>query len=220
VAVTVGIGLLLCHLHAGKHGGTNPAALSMYGAYLAPVTIGVLGVLAITGEYATGMIRATLSAVPRRLPVLWAKAGVFAAVALVVSEVTLLVTFLAGQAMLRPAGASLADPGVLRIVAGTGLYITVVGLFGMTLGSLIRNTAGAISTLFGLMLVLPVLANVIPAGWAAHVARYLPSNAGQAIMLVRPAAGFLAPWAGLGLFAGYAAVAIAAAAVTLKWRDA
>jgi ABC-2 type transport system permease protein len=227
VVVTAGCGLLLCalasqRLDAGKHLGTNPAVLSLYGAYLAPLTVGVLGVLLITGEYATGLIRSTLSAVPRRLPVLWAKLGVFGLVAAVTSEVTLICTFLAGQAVLARthAGASFADPGVLRAVLGTGLYMTIVGLLGMAFGFLFRTTAGAISALFGVVLVLPVLANVLPATWTGHFAAYLPSNAGQAIMAVRPIPDTLSPWTGLGLFAGYTVLAIAAAVVCLKKRDA
>jgi ABC-type transport system involved in multi-copper enzyme maturation permease subunit len=227
VVTTAGTGLLLCdfareHLNAGKHVGTSTAVLSIYGAYLAPLTIGVLGVLLASGEYATGQIRSTLTAVPARLPVLWAKFGVFALVTLAVSEVTLLVTFLAGQAMLAGphAGASLADPGVLRAVTGTGLYIAVTGLFGLALGFLLRNTAAAISTLFGIMLVLPVLANVLPPAWTSHFVAYLPSNAGQAIMAVRQLPHTLAPWTGLGVFAGYIAVATGIAAVLLKARDA
>jgi len=227
VVVTAGTGMLLCgtalsRLNEGKHVGTSTAALSLYGAYLAPITIGVLGVLLATGEYSSGMIRATLSAVPRRLAVLWAKAGVFAAIALVASEITLIVTFLAGQALLAHthAGASFADHGVARAVLGTGLYTTTVGLFGIALGFVIRNTAGAISTMFGVMLMLPVLANVLPAEWAGHIARYLPSNAGQAIMAVQPLPDTLAPWTGLALFAGYTALVIAAAAICLKRRDA
>jgi len=227
VVVTAGTGLLLCEtalsrLNEGKHVGTSAAALSLFGAYLAPLTIGVLGVLLATGEYSTGMIRATLSAVPRRLPVLWAKAGVFAVVAVVASEITLIVTFLAGQALLAHthAGTSFADPGVARTVLGTGLYTAVVGLFGIGLGFLIRNTAGAISAMFGVMLMLPVLANVLPIGLLGHIARYLPSNAGQAIMAVRPLPDTLAPWAGLALFAGYTAAVVAAAAMCLTRRDA
>ena len=227
VVVTAGTGILLCqnalsHLHQGKHLGTSPAVLSLYGAYLAPITLGVLGVLLATGEYSTGMIRATLAAVPRRLPVLWAKLGVFAALALVLTEATLLATFGIGQALLAHtgAGASLGDPGVARAVAGTGLYVTLVGLFGIALGFLLRNTAAAISTMFGIMLMLPVLANVLPADIAGHFAAYLPSNAGQAIMTVTPIPDTLAPWTGLGLFVGYTAVIVAVAAVWLKRRDA
>jgi ABC-2 type transport system permease protein len=228
VIMMVGLGLLLAvialvHLEAGHGlGSIGPASLSLYGAYPAQLTIGALGVLLVTGEYATGMIRATLTAVPRRLPVLWAKLGVFAAVAAVTAEISLLVTFLSSQAILsgQHAGTSLSHPGVLRAVLGTGLYLTIVGLLGMALGSLIRNTAGALATLFGVVLILPVLWDLVPAQWAAQTARYLPSNAGQAILQVHPAAGTLAPWTGLALFGAYTAAAIAAAALLLKRRDA
>lgn len=224
---TIGTGILLCavaagHVAAGKHVGLSTATLSLYGTYLAPLTIGVLGALAVTGEYMTGMIRATLTAVPKRMPVLRAKLGVFAVLALVVSQVSLFVTFFAGQAVLAPsgAGASLGDPGVFGAVFGTGLYITIVGLLGMALGSVIRNTAAVISTVFGVMVVLPVLVGLLPSTWTVHFAPYLPSNAGQAIMNVQPVAGFLAPWTGLAVFAGYTAAVVAVAGVLLKRRDA
>ena len=228
VAITVGIGLLLAaiallHLDAGHSlGSIDPATISLYGVYPAQLTIGVLGVLLVTGEYATGMIRATLSAVPGRLPVLWAKLGVFAVVAAVTSETALFATFLTGQAILsaKHAGASLSDPGVLRAVTGGGLYLTVVGLLAMALGFLIRNTAGAMAMLFSIVLVLPVLGDLLPANWATHIAAYLPSNAGQAVMQLRPVPNTMAPWTGFALFAAYTAVAIAVAAVVLKRRDA
>ncbi len=224
---TIGTGVLLCalaaaHAASGRHVGVDGTTLSLYGTYLAPLTLGVLGALAVTGEYMTGMIRATLTAVPKRMPVLWAKLGVFAALALIVSEVSLFVTFFAGQALLAHSGfgGSLGDPGVFAAVFGTGLYITIVGLFGMALGSVIRNTAAVISTVFGVMVVLPVLVGLLPSAWTTQVAPYLPSNAGQAIMNVQPVPGFLAPWTGLAVFAGYTAAVVMAAAVLLKRRDA
>jgi ABC-2 type transport system permease protein len=228
VAVTVCFGVLfaeiaLLHLEAGHGlGSVDPAMISLYGVYLAQLTYGVLGVLLITGEYATGMFRATLTAVPRRLPVLWAKLAAFAVVAAATSEAALLVSLLVGQAILstRHAGASLADPGVLRAMIGSGLYLTVTGLLGIALGFILRNTAGAIVTLFGVMLVLPVLGNVLPSNGVGRITPYLPSNAGQAVMQVHRAVGTLAPWTGLALFAGYTAAAIAAAALLLRRRDA
>lgn len=228
VVMTVGIGVLfaalaLAHLEGGHGlGRIDPGMISLYGVYLAQLTYGVLGVLFITGEYATGMIRATLSAVPRRLPVVWAKLAVFAVVAAVTATAALVVSMLIGQAILsaRHAGVSLADPGVLRVTVGAGLYLTVTGLFGIALGFLFRNTAGAIVTLFGIMLVLPVVVEFVPANWAGHVAPYLPSNAGMAVMQAHQAAGALAPWAGFALFAGYTTAAVAAAALLLRVRDA
>jgi ABC-2 type transport system permease protein len=227
VAMTVGTALLLCtiallHLEGGHGlGGVDPASVSLYGVYLAQLTYGVLGVLLATSEYSTGMIRSTLVAVPRRLPVLRAKLGVFAVAALVTAEAALAVSMLGGQAILssRHAGASLADPGVLRATIGAGLYLAVTGLLGVALGFLIRNTAGAISVLFGILLVLPALWSVLPS-WAGHITPYLPSNAGQAIMQLHSSAGTLTPWTGLALYAGYAALAAAAAAVILRRRDA
>jgi hypothetical protein len=144
VVMTVGIALLLCtiallHLESGHGlGGIDPASVSLYGVYLAQLTYGVLGVLLATSEYSTGMIRSTLVAVPRRLPVLWAKLAVFAVVALVTSEAALAVSMLAGQAILsvRQAGVSLSDPGVLRAMTGAGLYLTVTGLLAVALGFL------------------------------------------------------------------------------------
>jgi ABC-2 type transport system permease protein len=228
VGITVGLSVLFCWLsvarlsHTGGRLDTDPITLSLRGALLAQLAIGVLGVLLITGEYSTGMIRATVAAVPRRLPVLWAKLGLFAVVATVTSVVAALVAFLSGQAILstKNVGASLSDPGALRAVLGAGLYLAVVGLLGMALGFIIRNTAGAITTLFAILLVLPVLGEVLPADWVGHVVPYLPSDAGQAIMRIGADPNSLAPWTGFGLFVGYTAVAVVVAAVLLRRRDA
>lgn len=229
-AMTVGTGLLLCtaalgHLNSSGHQQPqiNPVSLSLFGIYLAQLTIGVLGVMLATGEYATGTIRATFAAVPRRLAVLWAKLGVFAVVVLVTSEAALFMTFLAGQAILsgRHAGASLAGPSVLRAVAGAGLYLTAAGLLGIALGFLIRNTGASAAVMFIVLLVLPeVLGAALPPDWARDILPYLPSNAGQAIMQVQPAPDIMAPWTGFALFAGYTAAAVAAAALVLRRRDA
>lgn len=228
--LTVGLGLLFSafivarwgHLSALDRATLNPVGLSLRGVFLAQLAIGVLGVLLITGEYSTGMIRATMAAVPRRLPVLWAKLGLFGVIAAVVSTVSAFAAFLGGQAILssKHAGASLSDPGVLRVVIGAGLYLAVVGLLGMALGFIIRNTAGAITTLFAILLVLPVLGEVLPADWARHVVPYLPGNAGQAIMALHSNPNTLAPWTGFVLFVGYTAVAVVAAVVLLRRRDA
>jgi ABC-2 type transport system permease protein len=225
---TIGLGVLLSslaaeHISKGHHLTSGQlVTLSLYGVYIAPLTIGVLGALTATGEYMTGMIRASLTAVPTRLPVLWAKLGVFALVGLIISEIAVFISFGIGMAILGHAGAgiSLGQPGVLRTVAGTGLYLMLTGLFGLAIGAVVRNTAVAISALAGIMLVLPVVTNLLPATWTAHFARYLPSSAGQAILFVRHTSGFLAPWTGLALFAGYIAAVVAIAAVLLKRRDA
>jgi len=231
VVCTVGLGILISALRANdfkQHGvlkgigGFDPTAHSLRGLYLAQLAIGVLGVLVITGEYSTGMVRATFAAVPRRLPVLWAKIAVFSVVVFVVSFVASLVAFLAGQAFLGTAhvGVSLGSPGAARAVLGGALYLTITGLLAVGLGFVLRNTAGAIATLFGLLLVLPVIAQALPSSWYDDVYKYLPMPAGGQIMTTVTDRTLLSPWAGLGVFAVYAVVAVAAGAFVLKRRDA
>jgi ABC-2 type transport system permease protein len=228
IVMTIGLGMLFSGVMANRWSRLDPPELarfdptgvSLRGVFLAQLAIGVLGVLLITGEYSTGMIRATLAAVPKRLPVLWAKVGLFGVVAAVLMIVSSFVAFLSGQALLGTHGTTLGASGVARAVVGAGLYLTVVGLLGVALGFIIRNTAGAIATLFGVLLVLPVLGEVLPSTWAKHITPYLPSNAGQAVMSVHQAPGDLAPWTGFAVFCGYAVVAIIAAAALLKRRDA
>jgi len=230
VACTVGLGILISALRANdinSNGfrpgpGFDPTLVSLRGIYLAQLPIGVLGVLMITGEYTTGMIRATLSAVPRRLPVLWAKALVFAVVVFVVMGIASLLAFEGGQSMLSGAGihVGLSSPGAARAVLGGALYLTVVGLLGVGLGFLVRNTAGAIATLFGLLLVLPAVVNALPSSLYNDIFRYLPMPAGtQAMTTVRDPT-LLSPWAGIGVFALYAVGAVGAGAVMLRRRDA
>jgi ABC-type transport system involved in multi-copper enzyme maturation permease subunit len=197
--------------------------LPLRGYFIAQLAVGVLGVMVISGEYSTGMIRASLAAVPKRLPVLWAKAAVFSVVVLVLTTVTSFVAFFGGESILssQHVQATLSTPGALRIVFGVGLYLTVVGLLSVALGALIRNTAGAIAAVFGLLLVLPVLGEVLGlTSWGKDVPKYLPSNAGQALLAVTPDPGGLGPWTGFGFFCAYTAAVMVAAAVLLKRRDA
>jgi ABC-2 type transport system permease protein len=210
------------HMSAHERADFDPTGTSLQGFFLAQLAIGVLGVLMVSGEYATGMIRATLAAVPGRLPVLWAKAGLYAAVTWVLMTAGALIAFLLGQALLSPRhiGASLSDPGATRMVLGVGLYLTAVGLLGVAIGALVRNTAGGIATVFGLLLVLPALAEALPSAWADRINKYLPSEAGQSLISLHQDANGLAPWTGFLVFCVYAAVALAGAAVLLKRRDA
>ncbi|MFE4920914.1 ABC transporter permease [Streptomyces sp. NPDC056661] len=228
VAAMVGLGMLVTHLRAGDldarelaHFNGAEVSLSMFRP--AQLAVGVLGVLMFTGEYSTGMIRATLTAVPRRLPMLAAKAVVFTGVVLVLMTAASFAAFLGGQAVLSSTHAHLAmnlsDPGVTRVVFGTALYLTVVGLLGLALGAIIRSSAGAIATLVGILLVLPGLGALLPADWAHHIDPYLPSNAGRAVLSVVPDPA-MAPWTGLSLFAGYVAALLVIAAWRLKRRDA
>lgn len=200
----------------------DPTARSLAGVFLAQLAVGVLGVLFISGEYATGMIRASFTAVPRRLPVLWAKAAVFGATVLVLLIPAAFAAFFIGQSILSRKGlqTTLASPGVSRAVLGAALFLTVVGVLGLALGALLRNTAAGISTLFGLLFVLPIILHFFPTSVSDAVDKYLPSSAGQAIMHARPAVGSLSPWTGFLLLCGYAAAALVAAAIMIERRDA
>lgn len=153
--------------------GIDPTGMSVRGWAIAQLVVGVLGVMVITGEYGTGMIRSSLAAAPKRLPVLYAKAIVFAVITFVVTTVTTIIAFYVGQGIFSSVHVSttLSAPGVLRAVIGVGLYLTVVGLLGIGLGFIIRNTAGTIATLFGILLVLPVLGGALPPTWAKNIDR-------------------------------------------------
>ncbi|HEV7205496.1 MAG TPA: hypothetical protein VGN18_12865 [Jatrophihabitans sp.] len=234
VVIIVGLGTLFSALRAhrfnqpGPDGGPrladfDPTTISLRGVFLAQLAIGVLGVLVVTGEYSTGMIRSSLAAVPRRLPVLVAKALVFALATLIVSELAVLLAFLLGQQALTSTHlqASLSTPGASRAVVGAGLYLTLMGLLAVGLGTLLRNTAAGIATFVAVVLVLPLIANALPDPYATDVGKYLPLNAGTQIMSVaHPDPTLLGPWAGLGVTALYAAVALVAGSVVLKRRDA
>ena len=231
VVLTIGIGALFSAVTANQYhtfsaadkASFNPIATSLNGILFSQLAIGVLGVLLISGEYSTGMIRSSLTAVPRRLPVLWAKLGVFAAVAFAVMLVTSFVSFFLGQALLSShhLGVSISSPNALRDVIGAALYVTVAGIIGMTLGALMRNTAAGISTMVAVFFVLPPVAGLLPKSWSSHFVQYLPSNAGGVLFgggnnLAHP----LAPWTGFGLLCAYAVVLIGFAAWRLRRVDA
>jgi ABC-2 type transport system permease protein len=206
----------------GEAAGFDPTTRSLAGVFLAQLAIGTLGVLLMSGEYATGMIRASLAAVPARLPVLWAKVLVFGATTLVLTLPAALGAFAIGQSILHRKGldTTFGHPGVARAVIGAALYLTVVGVLGLALGGLLRNTAAGISTLFGLLFVLPIVVHFLPSSWSGPIDKYLPSSAGQAITQVRPDPTALGPWTGFAVVCLYALGVLALAAVALKRRDA
>jgi ABC-2 type transport system permease protein len=228
VLATIGIAALACAIAAHHYAQMSPRdradfhplEINLAGVQLAQLAIGVLGVLVITAEYSTGMIRASFTAVPKRLPVLWAKATVFALTLLGLMVPAVLLAFLVGESLLSRHHINIAfsHPGVARAVFGAALYLTVVGLFGLGLGAIVRNTAGGIATFAGIMFVLPPLMNVLPTSWNDAASPYLPLAAGEAILSITPG-NHLSPWVGLLLFAGYAAAALAVAAVLLVRRD-
>lgn len=209
-------------LSAQQKSSVDAVRLSLAGLHVAQIAFGVLGVLVVTSEYGSGMIRATLAAVPRRRLVLAAKSLVFAAIALLVGVGACVAAFLVFQAFL-PGDAmrlSIGDPGVLRAVLGGGLYLTALGLLGLGLGAVTRSSAGAIATLFGLLFVPVILADLLPDTWRSTIGPYLPMNAADQIYSLHPEAGMLAPWSGFGVFALYTAIALAAGFFLIKHRDA
>jgi len=200
----------------------DPVAVSLSGVQLAQIAVGVLGVLLITSEYATGLIRTSLAAVPRRLPVLWGKAALLAAATCAVCLPASFAAFLAGQSILgrQHLAVSLSQPGVARAVVGGALYLAVAGLLGLGLGTLLRSTAGGISALFGLLFGLQIVAGFLPGSWSDDIGKYMPASAGQAVAAVRPDPASLPPWAGFGVFCLYAAVLLGLAAVRMRRGDA
>jgi ABC-type transport system involved in multi-copper enzyme maturation permease subunit len=199
----------------------DPLSTSLLGVDFGVLAIGVLGVLLITGEYSTGMVRSTFAAVPTRLPVLWAKVGVFALVGFAVALPSTLIAFFAGQAFLSSQHIQIAfsHSGVPVAVVGSAVYLMLVGLFGIGLGTILRNTAAGIATFAAIMFVIPPLVGILPASLANAIDPYLPNNAGAAVMDITAQAHTLSPWAGLAVFAGYCAAALAAGAVVLMRRD-
>jgi ABC-type transport system involved in multi-copper enzyme maturation permease subunit len=250
--ISVGLGILFSNLRGNdiaSHGGFEPdqTALSLRGFYLAQLAVGVLGVLYVTGEYSTGMIRATLSAVPRRFPVWVAKIAVFAASIFAITVVAAFVAFLGGQAVLsayhvhgsfvpgpnggvafssgsaatvHSLGVSISHPGSVRAIFGAAFYMVGVGLLGLGCGFIIRNAGGAIAALFGLLLVLPLLAQALPSSLQQHVSKFLPLLAGTAGMNTVSGTDQLSPWAGLGVFAIYVVAALGVGLFVLRRRDA
>jgi len=231
VVLMIGIGALFSAVTASQYhtfgasqrASFSPVMTSLNGVIFAVVAFGVLGVLLMSGEYSTGMIRSSLTAVPRRLPVLWGKLAVFAGTIFAVSLVASVISFFLGQALLSShhLNVALSAPGALRSVIGAALYVTVAGLIGVALGALFRNTAAGISTFAGVFFVIPPLATLLPASVSNHVVPYLPSNAGD--VLWGGAYGVhnaLSPWTGFALLCGYAVVLIGAAAWRLRRADA
>jgi ABC-type transport system involved in multi-copper enzyme maturation permease subunit len=193
------------------------------GYHLAQLAIGVLGVMVITGEYSTGMIRSSFMVVPKRLPVLWAKLGVFSAVTFVLMLVSTAVSFFVVQAVVAQHHVqhTIGDPHALRAVVGTALFLTVLGILAIGVGALVRNTAAGIALFVFLLFVLPGITALLPQSVNESVSQYLPLNAGFTVATSTfDNSHHLAPWTGFAVFCGYAAIAVAAAAVGLLRRDA
>lgn len=231
VVFTIGLPLLFAtvvgshwpHMDPRERANRHPLDVALAGVNLSQLAIAVLGVLAITGEYSTGMIRATFTAVPKRLPVLWAKAAVYAVVTAVLMVPSVLAAFWGSQAILSHyhiLQISLSHGGVLRSVLGGAVYLTMLSVFALAIGAIVRNTAGGIASFVALFFVIPPLMNVLPQSWNDAISPYLPSSAGRDVFSLTHGAHDLSPTAGFALFAAYTVCAIAVAAVLLVRRDA
>jgi ABC-type transport system involved in multi-copper enzyme maturation permease subunit len=212
-------GTMSAHQRADR----TPIDFAVGGINLSQLAIGVLGVLVISGEYSTGMIRSSLAAVPKRLPVLWAKIVVFAGATLAVILPSVIAAFYITQAILSKHDilqTSFTAPGIARCVIGGALFVTVLGIFALALGAITRNTAAGIATFVGIMFVIPPIFDLLPSSWNNAISPWLPSNAGRDIFSLTTGAHDLHPWPGFLLFCGYTAVTVAVAAVLLRRRDA
>lgn len=200
----------------------DPVSYSLGGLAIAQLAFGTLGVLVISSEYATGLIRTTFAAVPQRRTVLAAKATVAGALTLVAGEATAFAAFFGGQWALsaKHLNAALTDPGVLRGVLAAGLYLAIITVVGLGLGAIIRHTAGAIAALFVLVFLIPQVIHAMPAPWATRIGKYMLDNAGQQMTALHGASAYFPPGRSLIVCLAYAAVALAAAAILITLRDA
>jgi ABC-2 type transport system permease protein len=230
VGLTAGLTALIVHANNGPRAAERNAQIVAdpvgfilgAGIGLGQLTICVLGVLLMTTEYSTGVIRSSLLAVPKRFPMLLAKVTVFTVLMLVLAELVAFGSFFVGSALMKPlASVSLSNPNVLRAVVGAGLYLTVLGLFALAIGGLIRHSAGGIATVIGAVLVLPILSSLLPSNWGAHINAYLPEQAGSLIYADRvQSVQLLSAWEGFGVFCLWTLVLLVLAAIILQRRDA
>jgi hypothetical protein len=200
----------------------DPLNDSFTGLGLAQLAFGVLGVLAISSEYTTGLIRTTFAAGPRRRAVISAKAAVVGAVTLAVGELIAFATFFAGQQALSAGhlNVTLAHPGALRGVLAAGFYLAVMAWVGLGLGAVIRHTAGAITAMIGVVFLLPRIIQALPAPWDIRIGKYSLDIAAQQVIAQHPVPGYFPVGPSFLIVAGYAVVAIAAAALLVTRRDA
>jgi ABC-2 type transport system permease protein len=227
---TVGIGALLTALEVSRWdhrslaevAGFDPLLYGFAGVNLAQLSIGVLGVLVMTSEYATGAITLTFGATPQRRLVLAAKVATFGAVVAAVSLLSCIGAFWISQALLAPkhAGMSITDPGVFRAVLGGALHLVLIGAIAVGVGAALRRTAGAVAVLFAVLLVIPGLVTLLPSPWNDNITKFLPSSAGVAMSAVVRFPNLLTPTAGLLVLLAYTAATLGVAASLLVRRDA
>jgi len=199
----------------------DPVFTVLQGIELGQLCIGVLGVITVTGEYASGLIRGTFLATPQRAQVLAMKVLVFTVAVWACCTGMSFAAFFLGQRVLSPAKhAGIGDPGVLTAVFGAGLYLTLIGLLGMFIAVLVRRTPAALAALFGLLVVLPIVFIEIPGKITKNLGEFMPDAGEKAFQLLHSGAYTLGPWQGLAVLAAYVAVAAVAAFALIVRRDA
>jgi ABC-2 type transport system permease protein len=215
------------HMAAQDKIGFDATQTSVIGvALLGQLVILVLGTLVLTSEYSTGMIRTSLTVMPRRAVLYWSKAAVFAAVAVVIALAASLAVFLVGQSLLHSTGesASLSQPGALRAVLLTAFFVALSGAMAYGMGAIVRNTAGGITASFGLVFLLPQLAKALPSSWYADVDRWLPGGdmlpaiTSSQSQLLNP--NMFPAWGEFAVFAGYTIIMLGIGALLFSRRDA
>ena len=233
VLVLVGLGAIAAAVSTGtvagpdggdeEFGGGGPLATVLTGANFAVLLAGVLGAMAGAREFGSGMIGATIAAVPRRWQVVVAKALVLAGVMLAMSLIGVLAAFGVGMGILSAGDeptVALADDGVLSSVLGMAAYITAIGVLGLALGIILRNAASGIGVVVGAVLILPALAGALLPASLDSVLQYLPSSAAASFTTVTGSGdSVLGATAGAVVLAGWVAVTLAASIVAISRRD-
>ncbi|GGO46465.1 ABC transporter permease [Streptomyces lasiicapitis] len=220
-ALVLAVGITMGSTYDGDDSEVDTVVFVLFGTQLSQICLAVLGILVTAGEYATGMIRASLTAVPRRLPVLWSKAAVFTAVAFTLSLVTNVVTFLVAQIWLGGTDKELAltDPGVLGALTGSAAAITLLSLIALGLGALLRSVPGGIGAFVGAVLVLPEVLTTLPLDAVDTAVKYFPAQASSSLGSITRVENTIAPGAGLLSLALWAAAILTTAALLLRRRD-
>jgi ABC-2 type transport system permease protein len=209
----------------------DPAKISLTGIDLGQVVVAILGVLMVSSEYSTGMIRVTLAAVPRRTAVLAAKAAILTGLVLAAGAIAVLVCVLTGQVILPGHGIdpahgypslSLGSAPVLRAALGSILYLALIALLSLGIATAVRDSAAAIGVVLGLLYLFPIVAAVLGGSpLARHLQQIGPMTAGLAIQATTGLRNLpISPWAGLGVLAAWAAAALLAGGLLLCFRDA
>ena len=210
--------------------GQDPARIALSGVDLSQAVVAVLAVLAISGEYSSGMITATLTAMPRRLSVLLAKAVVVAGLAVAAGAAGVLASVLAGRLLLPGQGftpghgyspLSLANGADLRAAAGSVLYLALIALLALGVATAVRDPAVAIGVALGLVYLFPVIASALDPDWSRRLQQIGPMTAGLTVQATTGLRGLpLTPWQGLGVLALWAAGWLLVGGLALRLRDA